>query len=109
MEMCRSFFLGFAEIQKGRHGSISIFLRLQKLKVVNYSDLQSHTPQYGDVHVILPRFYGNSKWPPCMKYTIFCGRRNSKIEVRNNVQVILLKFKMATTSRLFKYLCPQKL
>ena len=26
-----------------------------------------------------------------------------------NVQVILLKFKMATTSRLFKYLWPQKL
>ena len=25
-----------------------------------------------------------------------------KIEVRNNVQVILLKFKMATTSRIFK-------
>ena len=30
--------------------------------------------------------------------------QKSKIEVRNNVQVILLKYKMATTSRLFKYL-----
>ena len=49
----------------------------------------------------------------------FCSRKNSKIEVRNNshftitlpfilpsenVQVILLKFKMATTSLLFRYL-----
>ena len=46
----------------------------------------------------------------------FCGRKNSNIEVKNiqisqshyppsgHVQVILLKFKMATTSRLFKYL-----
>ena len=31
----------------------------------------------------------------------FCGGRNSKIEVRNIVHVILLKFKMATTSQLF--------
>ena len=30
-----------------------------------------------------------------------------KNEVTNNVQVILLKFKMATTSRLSKYLWPQ--
>ena len=29
--MCRWFFYGFAEIQNGRHGLISIFLRLQKL------------------------------------------------------------------------------
>ena len=39
-----------------------------------------------------------------MNFIIFCGRKNSKIEVRNNVVVILSKFKMATTSRLFKYL-----
>ena len=31
-----------------------------------------------------------------------------KIELRNNVQVILVIFKMATTSPLFKYLRPQK-
>ena len=37
----------------------------------------------------------------------FCGRKNSEVEVRNNVQVILLKFKMATTSRFFKY-CDRK-
>ena len=49
--------------------------------------------------------------------TFFCVCKNSKIELRNNshftitlpppsgiVQVILLKFKMASTSRLFKYL-----
>ena len=41
-------------------------------------------------------------------WTFFGGRKNSKIEVRNNVQVILLIFKMATTSRLFKYLWLQK-
>ena len=34
----------------------------------------------------------------------FGGRKNAKIEVQNNVQVILLKFKMVTTSQLFKYL-----
>ena len=44
-----------------------------------------------------------------MNFIIFCRRKNSKIEVKNNVQVILLKFKMANTSRLFKYLWPQKL
>ena len=43
-----------------------------------------------------------------MNFIIFGGRKNTKIEVRNNVQVILLKFKMATTSQVFKYLCPQK-
>ena len=32
MEMCRWFFKGFVEIQNGRHGSISIFLRSQRLK-----------------------------------------------------------------------------
>ena len=31
-----------------------------------------------------------------------------KINLRNNVQVILLQFKMATTSRLFKYICDHK-
>ena len=31
MEMCSWFFQGFTEIQNSRHGSISIFLRLQKL------------------------------------------------------------------------------
>ena len=48
-----------------------------------------------------------------MNFIIFCGHKNSKIEVKEiqilqshyppsvNVQMILLKFKMATTSRLF--------
>ena len=56
-----------------------------------------------------------------MNFIFFVGAKNSKIEIRKNhilqshyppsgnVQVILLKFKMATTSRLFKYLLPQKL
>ena len=44
-----------------------------------------------------------------MNFIIFVGTKNSKIEIRNNVPVILLKFKMATTNRLFKYLWPQKL
>ena len=30
-----------------------------------------------------------------MNFIILCGHKNSKIKVRNNVQVILLKFKMA--------------
>ena len=37
MEMCRSIFQGFTEIQNGRHGSTSIFLWAQKLKHRNYS------------------------------------------------------------------------
>ena len=44
------------------------------------------------------------KWPPCMNFIIFCGRKNSKIEVRNNVQVILLKFKMVD----FLNICDRK-
>ena len=66
-----------------------------------------------------------------MNFISFCGRKNSKIgnnlhftksqksEIfyilqslyppSLNLQVILLKFKMDTTSRLFKYLWPQKL
>ena len=53
----------------------------------------------------------------------FCGRKNlenclkseiihilqSHYPPSGNVQVISLSFKMATTSRLFKYLWPQKL
>ena len=38
-------------------------------------------------------------------HELFCGRKNSKIEVRNNVQVILLKFKMATD---FLNICDRK-
>ena len=50
--------MGFTEIQNGRHGSTSIFLRSQKLKklVVNLSILQSYSPRYGDVHVIFQGF-----------------------------------------------------
>ena len=56
-----------------------------------------------------------------MNFKIFCGRKNSEVKVSincdlqshyphyGNMQVILLKFKMGTTSRLFKYLWPQKL
>ena len=43
------------------------------------------------------------------QFQFFWGRNNSKIEVRNNVQMILLKYKMTSTIRLFKYLWPQKL
>ena len=69
---------------------------------------QSHSPRYRDVHVIFPRFTGNAKWPPCMNI-FFCGRKNSKIEVRNKVQVSLLKFKMATTSwSTFLNICDRK-
>ena len=37
-------------------------------------------------------------------HIILLAQKRKKKEVRNNVQVILLKFKMATTSRLSKYL-----
>ena len=37
----------------------------------------------------------------------FCGRKSSKIEVRNNVQVILLKFKMVTRFDLLN-ICDRK-
>ena len=40
-------------------------------------------------------------------FIIFCERKNSKIEVRSKLQVILLKFKMATTSRLLN-ICNRK-
>ena len=69
----------------------------QKPKVVNYSNFTITLST-------IWRCACDSKSPSCMNFVLFRGRKNSKIEVRNNVQVILLKFKMATTSRLFKNL-----
>ena len=68
---------GFAKIQHGRHGSIKKFLRSQKLEVLNYANLQSHSPRYGDVHVIFSRFYENSIWLP--NFTNFVGAKSEKL------------------------------
>ena len=56
------------------------------------------------------RFYWNSKWRPWINFLIFCRRKKMKSDIIHisqshyppsvNVQVILLIFKMATTSRL---------
>ena len=69
--------------------------------------LSSHSQQHGNVQVI---------FKDATKIHFFVGAKPLKLKVRKNnilqshyppsgnVQVILLKFKMATTSRLFKYL-----
>ena len=78
-------FQGFTEIQNDRHRSTLISLGSQKiknLKSVIIQILQSHSPRYGDVQVIVLRFYCNSKWPPWMSFIFFCGRKKSKIEIR---------------------------
>ena len=45
--------------------------KLENLRSEIIQILLSHSPRYGDVHVIFSRFYGNSKWPPCMNFIIF--------------------------------------
>ena len=62
----------------------------------------------------LLRFQCNLKWPPWMNFIIFVGAKIKKIKSEiihilqsppyGNVQFILLKFEIATTSRFFKYL-----
>ena len=48
-------------------------------------------------------------WPPCMNFLIFCGRKNAKIDFRNNVQVILLKFKKWPPQVDFLNICDRKI
>ena len=59
------------------------FLLVQKLE--NFSSeiiqiLPSHSPQYGDVQVILLRFFCDSKWPPQMNFNFL---RSQKLNVVN--------------------------
>ena len=82
---------------------VLIFLWVQKLQNSTseiIQILQSYSPQYGDVQVIFKGFAEIQNG----RHGSISISLNSKILVRNNGQVILLKFKMATTSRLFKYL-----
>ena len=67
------------------------------------------------------KFYWNSKWPPWMNLIFFVGAKTPKLKSEiihilqshhppsGHVLVILLKIKIATTSRLFIYLWWQKL
>ena len=72
----------------------------RKNLVINYSNFTITFPtiwRYAcDFFKVLRKF----KIAAMHELQIFFGTINSKIYVRNNVQVILLKFKMATTSRL---------
>ena len=74
--------------------------KTQKIKDVNYSNFTITFPTIGrcacDFFKVLREF----KMAAMHKLHNFCGRKNAKFEVRNNVQPILLKFKMATTVRL---------
>ena len=78
-----------------------------QIQVVDYSNFTITFPTIWrcacDFFKVLPKFK-MAAMHELHIFIFFCGRKNLKIEVRNNVQVILLKFKMATTSRLFKYL-----
>ena len=47
--------------------------------------LLSRSPRYGDVQVIFFRFYWISKWPPWINFIFFCGRKNWKIKISNNL------------------------
>ena len=97
-----------AKIQNGPQRSTS------KFKVRNYSNYTTHFQWYGDVQVTFFRFYWNSKWLPQINFFVCAKRQKLMWEIihilqSGNVQVNLLKFKMATKSWLFKYLWPQKL
>ena len=96
-----------------------IFVDPESCKLEIMQILQSQSHWYGDVYVI-SRFYWNSKWSPWTNFMIFCGCEKPQkfrwkiiqiLQSHNppygNVHVISLKFKIATTSRFFKYLSPQ--
>ena len=113
------FFKMLPNFKMAAGGQLQIFLWAQKLQNLRKEIIQillSHFPRYGDVQMIFLRFYWNSKWAPWINFIFSCGRKNWKIEIivqshyppSGNVHVILLKFKMATTNQLFKYLWPQK-
>ena len=124
MEMCRWFFKVLLKFKMTDTNQLQLFLWAKKLKnlmSVVIQILQSHSPRYGDVQVMFSsRFYWNLNRPPWMNFIFLVGLRKTqklKSEIIQfshyppswNVHVILLKFKMATTSRFFKYLWPQKL
>ena len=93
-------------------------LKLENIKLEIIQILQSHSP-YGDVQVIFFRGLLEFKMAAMDELHNFLWAQKLKSEIihillsqyppSGNVQVILLKFKMATTSQLFKYLGPQKL
>ena len=95
------------------------FCGRKKLQVRNYSNFAITFPLIWCMYVI-SRFYWNSKRSPWTNFIIFCGREKTWkfrwkiiqiLQSHNppygNVHVISLKFKIATTSRFFKYLSPQ--
>ena len=109
------------KFQMAARGRLQIVLsaqKLQNLKVGNYSNFTVTFPTIwscaSDFFKVLLKF----KIAAMDKLHIFLSAQKLKIEVSNNshctvqshyppfgnVQVILLKFKMATKNRLFKYL-----
>ena len=108
MGMCEWFLKYTSKIQNGHQRSTPIFMWAQKLQ-----NLKSEIIQMCKLY---SRFYWYSKWPPWINFIFFFrGHNNWKMEISNNshcshyppsgnVHVILLKFKTATTNRLFEYL-----
>ena len=124
MEMCRplgDFLKVLLKFKIAATDQLQFFVgaNTQKLKVGFYSNFAITFPAIWRCAGDFLRFYWNSKCPPWMNLIIFGGRKKLKSEIIHilqshhppsvNVQVILLKFKIATTSRLFKYLWPQKI
>ena len=114
MEMCWSFFkvlLKFKMAATNQHLLMNFIILVDEKTVRNYSNFTNTFPIIWrcacDFKVLLKfKIHG-------INFITFCGRKNSNIEVRNNlnlrshyplygnVQVILLKFNMATTSQFF--------
>ena len=123
MGMCKWFLEAATKIHNGRHRSTPIFFvgaKTLKLNVRNYSNSTIIFPTIWRCADDFLRFCWNSKWPPQINFNFFVGAKTQKLKSEIihlqshyppswNVQVILLKFEMAITSRLFKYLWPQKL
>ena len=95
----------------GARAKLQIFLWAKKSKTFKSEIIQillSHSPRYGDVQVNfrvllkfkmaamdkLDNFFGEHFW----------GAFYNHITCPGNVRVILLKFKIPTTSQLFKFL-----
>ena len=118
MGMCKWFFQDAIKIQNGHQ---SVGAKIQKLKVGNYSNFTITFPTTwkcaGDFFKVLLKFEMAAM---DKLHNFFVGAKTDKLRsviihilqsyypLSGNVQVILLKFKITTTSWLFKYLCPQK-
>ena len=109
----------FTEIQNGRHRSIKIFWGVQNVKVGNYLNFNITLPTMwrwaSDFFKVLLKF----KMAAMDNLLIFVGTKTAKLKSviihivqshhppSTNVHVILPKFKMSITNKLFKYFWPQ--